>query len=90
MSDEHQVNTIIATVISDARKDHPDGRIDPEEAKQIAKCITEALSSAGLQIVPLIDQSSSPRRMRERAMVLRWLQCPPTKSRPNHFSDPMP
>jgi hypothetical protein len=54
MSDEHQVNTIIATVISDARKDHPDGRIDPEEAKQIAKCITEALSSAGLQIVPLI------------------------------------
>ena len=44
MSDEHQVNTIIATVISDARKDAPDGRIDPEEAKQIAKCITDALS----------------------------------------------
>jgi hypothetical protein len=54
MSDEHQVNTIIATVISDVRKDHPDGRIDPEEAKQFAKCITEALLSAGLQIVPLI------------------------------------
>lgn len=54
MSDEHQVNTIIATAIADARKDHPDGRIDPEEAKQIAKCINDALSSAGLQIVPLI------------------------------------
>ena len=54
MSDEHQVNTIIATVICDARKDHPDGRIDPEEAKQIAKCIIEALTSAGLQIAPVI------------------------------------
>lgn len=54
MSDQHQVNTIIATAIADARKDHPDGRIDAEEAKQIAKCITDALAGAGLQIVPLI------------------------------------
>jgi hypothetical protein len=27
--------------------------MDPEEAKQIAKCIVEALFDAGLQIVPL-------------------------------------
>ena len=53
MSDEHQVNLIIAAAISDARKDHPDGRIDPEEAKKLAKCIIEALSSAGLQILPM-------------------------------------
>lgn len=53
MSDEHQVNSIIAAAISDARKDHPDGRMDAEEAKQVAKCIVEALSSAGLQIVPM-------------------------------------
>jgi hypothetical protein len=53
MSDQHQVNSIIAAAISDARKDHPDGRIDSEEAKHIAKCIIEALSGAGLQIVPL-------------------------------------
>jgi hypothetical protein len=26
--------------------------MDPEEAKQIAKCIVEALFDAGLQIVP--------------------------------------
>jgi hypothetical protein len=49
----HQVNSIIATAICDARKDHPDHRIDPEEAKQIAKCIVEKLTEAGLQIVPL-------------------------------------
>jgi hypothetical protein len=53
MSDEHQMNSIIATAILDARKDYPDGRIDPEEAKQVAKCVIEALTSAGLQIVPV-------------------------------------
>ena len=53
MSDEHQVNSIIATAISDSRRDHPDGRIDPEEAKQMAKCIVEALAGAGLQILPV-------------------------------------
>jgi uncharacterized protein (DUF849 family) len=52
MADEHQVNSIIATAICDARKDHPDHRMNPEEAKQIAKCVIEALSDAGLQIVP--------------------------------------
>jgi hypothetical protein len=51
MTDQHQVNSIIATAICDCRKDHPD-RIDPEEAKQIAKCIILALADAGLEIVP--------------------------------------
>jgi hypothetical protein len=51
MIDQHQVNSIIATAICDARK-NPDGRMDPEEAKQIAKCIVEALANAGLEIVP--------------------------------------
>ena len=53
MVDHHQVNSIIATAICDARKNHPDGRMDPEEAKQIAKCIIEALAGAGLEIVPV-------------------------------------
>jgi hypothetical protein len=53
MSDEHQVNSIIATAIVDARKEHPEGGIDPEEAKQVAKCIIEALSNAGLRIGPV-------------------------------------
>jgi hypothetical protein len=51
MADPHQVNIIIATAIRDACRDHPDHRIDPEEAKQIAKCIVEALAEAGLKIV---------------------------------------
>jgi hypothetical protein len=55
MSDQHLVNSIIASAIGDARKDHPDGGIDPEEAKQVAKCIVEALSGAGLRIVPVSD-----------------------------------
>ena len=53
MADEHQVNLIIATAIIDAHKDQQEDRADPEEAKQIAKCIIEALSDAGLQIVPV-------------------------------------
>jgi hypothetical protein len=40
-------------MICDALKDHPGHRIDPEEARQIAKCLLEALTDAGLQIVPL-------------------------------------
>jgi hypothetical protein len=51
--DQHQVNSIIATAICDCRKDHPHIEIDPEEAKQMAKCIVEALSDAGLKIVRL-------------------------------------
>jgi hypothetical protein len=53
MADQHQVNGIIATAICDARNDRPDYRIDPEEAKQIAKRIIEALTDAGLQVVPV-------------------------------------
>jgi hypothetical protein len=55
LADPHQVNSIISAAICDCRKDHPDGRMDPQEAKQIAKCIVEALSDAGLQIVPVSD-----------------------------------
>ena len=55
MVDQHQVNSIIAIAICDARKDHPDGRMDTEEAKQIAKCIVAALSDAGLEIVPVSE-----------------------------------
>lgn len=53
MTDQHQVNSIIATAICDCRKDHPDQAANGEEAKQIAKCIVEALSDAGLEIVPV-------------------------------------
>jgi hypothetical protein len=53
MSDQRQVISIIATAIYDARKDPPEGGIDPEEAKQVAKCIGEALSDARLRIVPV-------------------------------------
>ena len=38
------------------RKEDPDHRMDPEEAKQIAKCIVEALTDAGLQIVPITKE----------------------------------
>jgi len=55
MADQHQVNSIIATAICDARNDRPAQRMDPEEAKQIAKCIIEALTEAGLQIVPVTN-----------------------------------
>jgi hypothetical protein len=48
MADPHRVISIMATTICDARKNHPDHRMDPEEAKQIAKCIDEALIDAGI------------------------------------------
>jgi hypothetical protein len=51
MADPHQVSAIIATAICDCRKDHPQDGIHPEEAKQIAKCIVEALKDAGFEIV---------------------------------------
>jgi hypothetical protein len=50
LTDHHQANSIIATAICDCRKDHPDQEVSPEEAKQIAKCIIEALANAGLEI----------------------------------------
>ena len=52
MDDPHQVMTIITTAICEARKAANGEPTDPEEAKQIAKCICEALTDAGLQIVP--------------------------------------
>jgi hypothetical protein len=52
MTDPHQVNLIIANAICDAHKEHQQNRMNPEEAKQIAKSIVEALSDAGLEVVP--------------------------------------
>jgi hypothetical protein len=52
LPDPHQVYSIISADICDRREGHPEGGIDPEEAKQIAKCIVEATSDAGLRIVP--------------------------------------
>ena len=56
MTDEHQANAIIATAMLDSFRDHPDHKLDPEEAKIIAKRILAALVKAGLQIT-LVDQS---------------------------------
>jgi hypothetical protein len=50
MADRHQVNAIMATAICDCLKDDASRRIDPEQAKQIAKCIVVALAEAGLVI----------------------------------------
>jgi len=60
MTDPHQLNSIIATAICDACRVHPDHRIDPEEAKQISKCIVEALTNAGLDIVPVSSREGAP------------------------------
>jgi hypothetical protein len=51
MVDQHQVDGIMATAICDCFKDNPDRRVDPEEAKHIAKCIVAALTDAGLAVV---------------------------------------
>ena len=56
LADPHQVNAIIATAICDCRKDSPDSEIHAEEAKQMAKCIVEALADAGLRIVPATEK----------------------------------
>jgi hypothetical protein len=53
MTDPYQVNSIIAAAICEARGDHPDKRMDSDEALRIAKCIVEALTGAGLTIVPV-------------------------------------
>jgi hypothetical protein len=50
LADEHQVNSIIATAICECCRAHPERTIEPEEAKQIAKCIIGSLSNAGLVI----------------------------------------
>jgi hypothetical protein len=51
MTDQHQINTIIAIAICDCRKDNPDNKIDLEEAKHMAKCILTALTDAGFRVV---------------------------------------
>lgn len=51
MTDEHQVNSIIAAALCEALKNDR-GQMEPEQAKQLAKCIIEALTDAGLQIGP--------------------------------------
>jgi hypothetical protein len=48
--DQHQVISIIAAAICECFKEHPQQTIGAEEAKQIAKCVIEALSEAGLEI----------------------------------------
>jgi hypothetical protein len=55
LADPHQVNTIIAAAILDCRKDHPEGGLDPEEAKTMAKCIIQQLSEAGFQIGCIVE-----------------------------------
>ena len=50
MTDEHQINAIIATAILDSFRDHPELKVNFEEAKIIAKRILGALRDAGLQV----------------------------------------
>jgi hypothetical protein len=50
LADQHQVNSIIAAAICDCSKDNPEQAVEPEKAKQMAKCIIEALTDAGLEI----------------------------------------
>ena len=51
MTDEHQINAIIATAILDSFSNHhPELKVDSEEAKIIAKRILGALRDAGLQV----------------------------------------
>jgi hypothetical protein len=50
MVDQHQVISIIATTVYECFKERPDQKIAIEEAKQIAKCIIEALAEAGLEL----------------------------------------
>ena len=56
MTDEHQTTAIIATAVLDSLKENPDHKLDPEQAKLIAKRILAALEDAGLQIT-LVDQA---------------------------------
>jgi hypothetical protein len=58
MADAHQVNTIIATTVCAFFRGHPDAQIGTEEAKLLAKQITEALNEAGMQIT-IVDPESS-------------------------------
>jgi hypothetical protein len=57
MVDQHHVYALIAKAICDTRKDNPEHQIDPEEAKQIAKCVVEALAGAGFEISSVVERS---------------------------------
>ena len=48
--DQHQVISIIATAICECFKERPNQKVGLEEAKQIAKCVIEALAEARLEI----------------------------------------
>lgn len=50
MTDQHQLNAIIATAILDSFSDYPEHKIDSEQAKIIAKRILTALGDAGLHV----------------------------------------
>jgi hypothetical protein len=54
LTDQHQHIALIATAISEAmtncNAEAP--RLEPEQSKQLAKCVVEALADAGLQIIP--------------------------------------
>jgi hypothetical protein len=56
MVDQHHVYALIAKAICDTRKDNPEHQIDPEEAKQIAKCVVEALADP-FEISPVVERS---------------------------------
>ena len=56
MVDQHHLYALIAKAICDIRKDDREQQINPEEAKQIAKCVVEALADAGLEIRPVRDE----------------------------------
>lgn len=51
MADPHQINSLIASAISECSKHNSAGTIHVEEAKIMAKCIVEQLADAGFQIV---------------------------------------
>lgn len=51
MDDPHQVNTLIAAVISEFFKGRAEVQVGTEEVKILAKQIVKALNEAGMQIV---------------------------------------
>ena len=50
MTDEHQTNAIIATVILESLRELPEPKLEPEAAKLMAKRILAALEEAGFQV----------------------------------------
>lgn len=54
LTDRHQHIALIATAISEAmtNSNAEASRLEPEQSKQLAKCVVEALADAGLQITP--------------------------------------